>query len=139
MPNFRVNVRAMVEPDADGDEFADETRDDCVGLAGPEGGCPDNDFTLGKLTRKPNGTATLAVTVPGKGAVTAAQLGFTAAAGAAARKPLVRPASKQASAGGTVKLKLRPTRKGRLRLNRRGRSAPSSSSPSPRPASPPRA
>jgi hypothetical protein len=35
-----VNIAAVVEPDADGDGFGDETQDQCPGVAGPNSGCP---------------------------------------------------------------------------------------------------
>ena len=36
----RLNASAVVEPDADGDAFGDETQDACRGTAGPAGGRP---------------------------------------------------------------------------------------------------
>jgi hypothetical protein len=35
-----VNIAAVVEPDADGDGFGDETQDQCLGVAGTSNGCP---------------------------------------------------------------------------------------------------
>jgi hypothetical protein len=35
-----VNIAAVVEPDADGDGFGDETQDKCIGVGGPDNGCP---------------------------------------------------------------------------------------------------
>lgn len=35
-----VNIAAVVEPDADGDGFGDETQDKCVGVSGTDNGCP---------------------------------------------------------------------------------------------------
>ncbi len=35
-----VNIAAVVEPDADGDGFGDETQDKCLGAAGSSNGCP---------------------------------------------------------------------------------------------------
>jgi hypothetical protein len=37
---LRLNVSAVVEPDADQDGFGDETQDACAGQAGATGGCP---------------------------------------------------------------------------------------------------
>jgi hypothetical protein len=37
--NFRVDVLATVEPDADGDGFGDESQDRCPGVGGTENGC----------------------------------------------------------------------------------------------------
>jgi hypothetical protein len=36
----RVNVEAVVEPDADHDLFGDETQDQCPAVTGPNNGCP---------------------------------------------------------------------------------------------------
>jgi hypothetical protein len=38
-PNL-VNIAAVVEPDADGDGFGDETQDQCLSVAGTVNGCP---------------------------------------------------------------------------------------------------
>jgi hypothetical protein len=35
-----VNIAAIVEPDADGDGYGDETQDQCPGVAGANNGCP---------------------------------------------------------------------------------------------------
>jgi hypothetical protein len=35
-----ANVTAVLEPDADADGFGDETQDSCVGMNGPQSGCP---------------------------------------------------------------------------------------------------
>ena len=35
-----LHLNADIEADADGDDFGDETQDDCVGSAGPDDGCP---------------------------------------------------------------------------------------------------
>ena len=40
LPQQRINMAAVVEPDADGDGFGDETEDNCVGKAGADAGCP---------------------------------------------------------------------------------------------------
>jgi Ca2+-binding RTX toxin-like protein len=37
---LRVNISALLEPDADSDGFGDETQDQCPGQAGPNNGCP---------------------------------------------------------------------------------------------------
>jgi hypothetical protein len=42
----RVNISAVVEPDADGDGFGDETQDRCPGLAGTVNGCPSADLAV---------------------------------------------------------------------------------------------
>jgi hypothetical protein len=63
--NFRINASAAVEPDADRDVFGDETQDNCIGTAGPVGGCT-NTVTLGTATAKGNKVLVTA-TVPGAG------------------------------------------------------------------------
>jgi hypothetical protein len=37
---FRLDVSALIEPDADQDGFGDETQDSCVGTGGTQDGCP---------------------------------------------------------------------------------------------------
>lgn len=62
------NVRAQVEPDADGDEFGDETQDACPGLAGGTSGCPpETSLTKSpkKKTRKKTATFEFNSTTPG--------------------------------------------------------------------------
>jgi hypothetical protein len=44
--NRRANISAVVEPDADGDGFGDETQDRCPGLAGTVNGCPQADLAV---------------------------------------------------------------------------------------------
>jgi hypothetical protein len=39
-PQIRSNVAALLEADADGDGFGDETQDSCLGVSGPQNGCP---------------------------------------------------------------------------------------------------
>jgi hypothetical protein len=50
--NVRVNLAAIVEPDADHDTFGDETQDKCVGVAGPLDGCPAPTNTTKKKCKK---------------------------------------------------------------------------------------
>jgi hypothetical protein len=49
----RENISAVVEPDADGDGFGDETQDLCRGLAGTVNGCPAADLAVSE-TASPN-------------------------------------------------------------------------------------
>jgi len=50
-PSTLVNVSAVLEPDADGDEFGDESQDECPGQAGSADGCPPaQPGPLGSLT-----------------------------------------------------------------------------------------
>jgi hypothetical protein len=48
-----VNVSANLEPDSDNDGFGDETQDHCLGVPGPENGCPS------ELGPKADGTLTI--------------------------------------------------------------------------------
>jgi hypothetical protein len=41
LADLRLDISAILEPDADGDGFGDETQDQCVGSPGPNEGCPD--------------------------------------------------------------------------------------------------
>jgi uncharacterized repeat protein (TIGR01451 family) len=45
---LRVNVSAVIEPDADRDGFGDETQDSCVGVTGSVQGCPKADLSITK-------------------------------------------------------------------------------------------
>ncbi|MCB0865220.1 MAG: hypothetical protein KDB58_05865 [Solirubrobacterales bacterium] len=62
-----LNIAAVVEPDADGDGYGDETQDGCT--TDPtihDRACVQ--FKVGKVKRNTkNGTATIAVSVPGAG------------------------------------------------------------------------
>lgn len=40
---YQVPIQGVIEPDADGDGFGDESQDQCPGQAGPSNGCPDAD------------------------------------------------------------------------------------------------
>ena len=40
VPNVQLDVAARLEPDADADDFGDETQDQCPGVGGPSNGCP---------------------------------------------------------------------------------------------------
>ncbi len=90
---------------------------------------PSNTFTVGSsITFGANGTATMTITVPGPGVVTATDApGATArAATARAAKPkkpraLIKPAKVVATKAGKVKLTIRPTPAGRKVLARRHR------------------
>jgi hypothetical protein len=39
-PNVKLDVSAVLEADADGDDFGDETQDQCPGQTGSQNGCP---------------------------------------------------------------------------------------------------
>lgn len=119
----RINVQAQLEPDGDGDAFGDETQDLCLGLAGPESGCPDNDFTIGKATTTKKGTVRLPLTVPGAGTVRAEDLLASAsgAVAAAKKQPRVRVASGTLGAAGVLTLTLKASGTGKKTLNKKGK------------------
>ncbi len=51
-PNYRVNVAATIEPDADGDSYGDETQDQCPTDASTQGPCPpDTDPPETEITK----------------------------------------------------------------------------------------
>jgi Domain of unknown function DUF11 len=52
-PNYRINISAVVESDADQDGFGDDTQDRCPGVAGTVNGCPQADFAVSE-TASPN-------------------------------------------------------------------------------------
>lgn len=47
--NERINVSAILEPDADGDGFGDESQDRCPGVPGSLQGCPKADLSISKV------------------------------------------------------------------------------------------
>lgn len=49
---FRINVAAVMEPDADGDGYGDETQDNCKGSNGPNNGCPATKAGTGTSKKK---------------------------------------------------------------------------------------
>jgi hypothetical protein len=76
----------------------------------------NNSFTFGKVKDKNNGTATLAVKVPGPGTLSLTGKGVkTQRAGGGA------VASKTVSAGGTVKLSIKPKGKAKSKLKKTGK------------------
>jgi hypothetical protein len=50
--NRRLNASAVVEPDADGDGFGDQTQDACPAAPGVQSGCPDSTRKKRKCKRK---------------------------------------------------------------------------------------
>ena len=108
---FKVNAQAVVEPDADHDNFGDESQDKCLGIAGTASGCPST-ITIDAVKQKGETKVKVSVTVPGAGTV---QVG---AAGKA-----VKPASLSVSATTTqtVSLKVKLTRSAAARLADNGK------------------
>jgi len=135
-----VNVSAVLEPDADGDGFGDESQDGCPGQSGPDDGCPSPsspppggggpgepvvppappDLTLdAKNKQKPNklqvdvacGEVDCSVDFAGKGKVPKAS--GAAVAAAKAKKFKLKPKSVEVAAGTTetVRLKFKRNRK----------------------------
>jgi hypothetical protein len=112
--NVQLDVAASLEPDADRDDFGDETQDRCLGVAGPMDGCPSNSFTFGKLKRNTNrGTALLTVNVPGPGELTGAGNGVRASGAAVI--------SKTVGAAGDVQLLIKAKGKKKGKLNETGK------------------
>ncbi len=73
------------------------------------GGSGNDDFTLGKVEKnKKKGTAKLTVEVPGPGTLDLAGTSL-------------KPISKEASAAGDVKLKIKATGKKKKKLNKKGK------------------
>ena len=67
VPDLRVNVAATIEPDADRDRYGDRSQDRCPTQAATHRRC-SNRFSLGRLRRdRGNGTASIAVKLPGPG------------------------------------------------------------------------
>ena len=116
---FRVNVSALLEPDADADGFGDETQDDCPTDASTQGSCPpddgsplpSNEFSFGKVKKnKRKGTAKLPVSV----ALPPGELEL-------ARTKKVKGATERVDARATAKLPIRPRRKAKEKLNETGK------------------
>lgn len=70
---------------------------------------PDNRFTVGKPVKKRNGSATIAVTVPGPGQLTSDDAG---------NKDLLRRTEASAAQAGTTTLEIRPVGKAKRKLRR---------------------
>jgi hypothetical protein len=117
-PTSRTNVSAQLEPDGDRDDWGDETQDKCPGVPGPEEGCPDNDFTIGKQKKLKSGSVLVDVTVPGPGVVSAVDARQTR------KKKMGRVASRsvEVAAAGTIQVRITFTAGARRTLNKTGRS-----------------
>ena len=104
---YLENVSAVLEPDADGDGYGDETQDLCPIEADTHAAC--NDFTIGKpeLNRK-RGTAELEVSAPGPGTLD------LSGEDVAARHVVVSPA-------GIVTLEVKPWGAAKRKLGRKGK------------------
>jgi len=129
--NFRINAVAVLEPDADGDGFGDETQDQCptdastqgpcggdgggggggdAGGVPPEEGGPSNDFSFGKVKKnKRKGTAKLTVNVPGGGELELA------------KTKKVKADEESPEAAGKEKLSIKPKGKAKKKLNSKGK------------------
>jgi hypothetical protein len=89
-----------------------------IGTSAPYPPPPSNRFTLGKPKSKPNGTAVIPATFPGPGsAVVQDARANGRLASVSARKPLVRKLKTAVRTAGTLKLKVKPTRRAKARLN----------------------
>lgn len=65
---IQIDIAAGLEPDADSDDFGDESQDKCVGTPGTANGCPST-VTIDRLKQKGNTKVKVSVTVPGAGTV----------------------------------------------------------------------
>jgi hypothetical protein len=118
---FLLNVAAVVEPDADGDGFGDETQDRCRAAPGPNDGCPPNAFSFGKVKKnKGKGIAILTVDVPGPGTLVLTGKGLVKQRPGGASR-VVSVAARIVSAAGKVKFKVRSKGKKKRKLNRTGK------------------
>jgi hypothetical protein len=119
-PNAQMDVSAVLEPDADGDGFGDESQDRCPAGPGPIDGCPPNTFSFGKVKRnKQTGTATLTVDVSGPGTLLMTGKGLVKQRpGGTDRAAQV--AARTVSAAGKVKLRVKSKGKKKRKLNRTG-------------------
>ncbi len=118
-PN-QIDISAVLEADADGDGFGDETQDQCPGTSGPNDGCPSNTIVFGKLKRdKQKGTATLTVVTPGSGTLTLSGKGLVKQRVGGAPRAL-KAAAKIVGAAGAVTLKVRSKGKRKRKLIRTG-------------------
>ncbi len=70
---------------------------------------PDNRFTVGEVTRLPNGRATVSVTIPNPGTLTAADAG---------PKELLKPTEVNAERAGQTTITLKPAKKAKRKLKR---------------------
>lgn len=52
-PDFKLDLAARIEPDADGDGFGDETQDLCPTNASTQDPCPDTDPPETEITKRP--------------------------------------------------------------------------------------
>jgi hypothetical protein len=113
----RVNVSAVLEQDADRDDFGDETQDKCLGTRGTFNGCP-NKLTLDAVKqkgRKPKVKVT--ATVPGAGTLSAGSPSTPALAAAAAKvrlKPVTQILTSTSSQQIVLTLKLTKSAKRKL-------------------------
>jgi hypothetical protein len=86
--------------------LADTTSTATVTIARSE---PDNRFTVGTATKNRNGSASLPVTVPGVGTITAVDAG---------PKSLLKPADAFAEPAGTTVVELKPAKRAKRKLKR---------------------
>jgi hypothetical protein len=118
---FRLNISAVVEPDADGDGFGDESQDRCPAGPGPIDGCPPNTFSFGKVKHnKQKGTATLTVDVSGPGTLLMTGKGLVKQRPGGTYRA-ARVAARTVSAAGKVKLRVKSKGKKKRKLNRTGK------------------
>lgn len=121
--NARLNLAAIVEPDADKDGFGDETQDKCASQAATQAGC-SNTFSVSVKSLK-KGKAEVTATVPGAGSLTAGDSADTTLKALAAKKKkskaLLKQTGASATAAGPVTFTVTPSKKGKAKLKRKGK------------------
>jgi hypothetical protein len=105
--NFELLLNADIEPDADNDGFGDETQDQCTGQAGSQA-LPCSGFTIKSAKARKKGKATLVVSVPGAGTLSAGGKAFKTAT-----------ATRADPSVGDLTLNLKPTKSTRKKLEER--------------------
>jgi hypothetical protein len=108
----RVNVLAVVEPDADRDVFGDESQDKCVGTAGTASGCPST-VSIAKVKQKGAKKVKVTVDVPGAGT---AEIGSAGPKTVKAKQVTVTATTRQ-----LLSLTLELTKSARSQLTDRGK------------------
>jgi hypothetical protein len=121
--NARLNLAAIVEPDADKDGFGDETQDKCTSQGATQAGCSNTFSVAVKALKK--GKAEITATVPGAGSLTAGDSADTTLKALAAKKKkskaLLKQTGASATAAGPVTFTVTPSKKGKAKLKRKGK------------------
>jgi hypothetical protein len=121
-PMARVNASAVVEPDADGDVFGDETQDKCLGSAGAFNGCPSTVTINGAKQKGRKPKIKVTTTVPGAGTLKAGSANDATLA-SASRKASLKAISETITATSRqqVSLTLKLTKSAKRKLAEKGK------------------